>query len=179
MTVGTTSRVHGFISLPTVPLPKQTHQETTTSIILSNRKRMEEWNRKHENILKIYFMCPCSSIFIHIHPYLIWFKLAFQIAQPWVGPSQWLQAHPARKVAQWLVLSGLSKSVCFSSCGHARGAWFSRFQICVLGWFLLHWTVYSKMPPSVCYAFVSQAVNRWQGKSPTLSTKLIVSIQHF
>lgn len=63
MTVGTTSRVHGFISLPTVPLPKQTHQETTTSIILSNRKRMEEWNRKHENILKIYFMCPCSSIF--------------------------------------------------------------------------------------------------------------------
>lgn len=53
-------------------------------------------------------MCPNSSIFI---------QLAFQTAQPWVGPSQWLQAHPARKVAQWLVLSGLSKSVCFSSCG--------------------------------------------------------------
>lgn len=108
-----------------------------------------EWRNETGN-MKIYWKYILHvPIFIHIHPYLIWFKLAFQIAQPWVGPSQWLQAHPARKVAQWLVLSGLSKSVCFSSCGHARRAWFSRFQICVLGWFLLHWTVYSKMLPSM------------------------------
>ena len=154
MTVGTTSRVHGFISLPTVPLPKQTHQETTTSIILSNRKRMEEWNRKSKetwkNILKIYFMCPNSSIFI---------QLAFQIAQPWVGPSQWLQAHPARKVADlcWVAFRNL-----------ARRAWFARFQICVLGWFLLHRTVYSKMPPSELQFVMLLCHKLWTGGKGSL-----------
>ena len=53
--------------------------------------------RKHEKIYWKYTSCA------QIHPYSsVFIQLAFQIAQPWVGPSQWLQAHPARKVAQWL-----------------------------------------------------------------------------
>ena len=131
--------------------------------------------RKHEKIYWKYTSCA------QIHPYSSVF-IQFGISNcPTLGGSITMApSTPGSESRSMTLLSGLSKSVCFSSCGHARRAWFSRFQICVLGWFLLHWTVYSKMPPSVCYAFVSQAVNRWQGKSPTLSTKLIVhSVQHF